>query len=45
MTNLLPYVGCFLLGAGAMGAAWLWVSYRAKIKAIKQAALTAAKKP
>lgn len=45
MTNFLPYVGCFLLGAACVGAAWLWVKYRAKIKAVEQAALVAAKKP
>ncbi len=43
MTNFLPYVGCFLGGAACVGAWWWWIGHKAKVRALEQAALVAAK--
>lgn len=44
MSAILPYVYGFIGGAACVGAWWWWIGHRAKIRALEQAALSAAKK-
>ena len=44
MTAYLPYVEGFIAGAAIVGAWWLWIGHKAKIRAAEQAALAAATK-
>lgn len=44
MANLIPYVICFAGGGAVVGGWWWWINHKAKVKALEQAALAAAKK-
>jgi hypothetical protein len=44
MTAFLPYVYGFIGGAIVVAGWWWWIGHRAKVKALEQAALAAAKK-
>lgn len=44
MANFLPYLEGFIVGAACVGAWWFWIGHRARVRALEQAALAAAKK-
>ncbi len=44
MAAMLPYLYGFMGGAAGVALWWWWIGHRAKVKALEQAALAAAKK-